>query len=146
MIHRFPRLIENGAGVRCLNSLHALKLIQAAPDISEEGLPLLALNSVSLLGAEVTGRSYGGGILKMEPLEAAAWPVPSFEVLERAWPIVCKQKLKLETALRAGQWEVVVEAVDQALVSVVPELGVAELAALRFEAQKLRQRRTRQRS
>ncbi len=37
-----------------------------------ELLPLAFLNSATLFSAEMVGRSYGGGVLKLEPKEAAS--------------------------------------------------------------------------
>ena len=82
MSHDSPRLIANTARVHALNSVHGLRL--HAPFRREwELLPLAAMNSVTALGAEFVGRSYGGGVLKMEPREAAQLPVPSPRLIER---------------------------------------------------------------
>ena len=47
-------------------------------------LPILTFNSVTLLGAEVFGRSYGGGILKWNLVKRSA-PLPKPEALTEAW-------------------------------------------------------------
>lgn len=70
------RLCTNAAGVRHLNSVHGVYLREEHRLLGRELLPLAALNSVTLLGAEVTGRAYGGGVLKLEPREADRWPMP----------------------------------------------------------------------
>lgn len=44
-------------------------------------LPIASLNSVTLLGAELAGGSYGGGILNIEPREADRWWMPSAALL-----------------------------------------------------------------
>jgi len=80
-----------------------------------EALPLLCLNTVTMLGAEVNGRSYGGGILKMEPREAAQLPLPGPIVLRRAWTALRPQAKELDALLRAGAWESVVARVDEEL-------------------------------
>lgn len=72
-----PRLTTNTAGVLHLNSVHGVYLGSEHRQLGRDLLPLAALNSATMLGAEFTGRAYGGGMLKMEPGEADSWAVPS---------------------------------------------------------------------
>ncbi|MGH3821450.1 MAG: HsdM family class I SAM-dependent methyltransferase, partial [Pseudonocardiaceae bacterium] len=72
-----PRLTTNSAGVRHLNSVHGVYLGAQTRDLGRELLPLASLNSLTLLGAELVGRAYGGGMLKIEPREADQLPVPT---------------------------------------------------------------------
>lgn len=143
MSHRYPRLIANEAGVSFVNSMHGLVLREDAPSIARDALPLLALNSVSMLGAEVFGRSYGGGILKMEPSEAAQLPVPAVALLGKAWRTIEGRRDTLNELLRAGQWREVVEEVDAALLTGAARIPRQDALALRCEATNLRRRRTR---
>src|SRR5207245_973718 len=85
MSHRYPRLIANTSGATILNSMHGVRLNPGVKKVVRDALPLLALNSITMLGAEIMGRSYGGGILKMEPREAAGLPVPATDALDEAW-------------------------------------------------------------
>lgn len=83
MNHDRPRLVRNGANSQLLNSLYGIRLHAKARDLGSELLPLASLNSLTLLGAELVGRSYGGGILKHEPREADMLPMPSQEALSK---------------------------------------------------------------
>jgi hypothetical protein len=143
MSHRFPRLVANDAQATFVNSMHGLVLRNDVPRRAKEALPLLALNSLTMLGAEVLGRSYGGGVLKMEPREAASLPVPDFDLLQKAWPSLSARRSQLDAAVRAGAWESVIDEVDGAVLRLGAELGIDEVSALRSEALKLRRRRTR---
>jgi hypothetical protein len=71
------RLCSNLAGAHHLNSVHGVYLRPEVRKVGRDLLPLAALNSITLLGAELVGRSYGGGVLKLEPREADRWPMPS---------------------------------------------------------------------
>ena len=142
MSHRYPRLITNSARVSFLNSMHGIRLRNSSPREAKAALPLLVLNSLSMLGAEIHGRSYGGGVLKMEPREAARLPVPKPETLRRTWALLSDEKASLDRLLRQGLWTGVVKRVDEALLQGACGLSPVEAMTLHEAAQRLRERRT----
>jgi tRNA1(Val) A37 N6-methylase TrmN6 len=144
MSHRYPRLITNAARTTFVNSMLGLRLSDDTPPETRNALPLLALNSLTMLGAEIMGRAYGGGILKMEPSEAASLPVPGPEALEKAWKVFSVQSPNLDAALKRGEWWTVVASVDQVLLKQTLGLANNEVVAIRDAAALLRVRRTRQ--
>jgi adenine-specific DNA-methyltransferase len=144
MSHRYPRLITNAARTAFLNSMLGLRLNDGVPTEAAEALPLLALNSLTMLGGEIMGRGYGGGILKMEPSEAAGLPVPSPEDLTKAWKELSPMSPKLDAALKRGEWWSVAAEIDQVLLKGALGLSNGEVVAIRDAATLLRVRRTRQ--
>lgn len=76
-----PRLVANRAGAHHLNSVHGVYLRDEVVALGRDLLPLAALNSVTVLHAEMVGRAYGGGVLKIEPREADRWLVPAPELI-----------------------------------------------------------------
>ncbi|MGH3783473.1 MAG: N-6 DNA methylase [Pseudonocardiaceae bacterium] len=141
MSHRYPRLIANTAEVTFVNSMHGVRLLPDAPPVARSALPLVSLNSVSLLGAEVFGRSYGVGILKMEPREAAMLPVPVPADLQAAWELLKPTSKTLDEWLVAGRWTEVVTQVDNVLLRDVLRLDPYQVSQLRAAADALRSRR-----
>lgn len=144
MSHRYPRLIANTAGAAFLNSMLGIRLKEGLPAQARDALPLLAANSLTMLGAEIMGRAYGGGILKMEPSEAAMLPVPGPEALEQAWKVLARRSSELDAALKRGAWWSVVAEVDAVLLHDALKLTDEEIVAIRDAATLLRVRRTRQ--
>jgi tRNA1(Val) A37 N6-methylase TrmN6 len=142
MDHERPRLVANRAGVWHLNSLYGVRLKPKRRRLGLELLPLAALNSVTLLGAEVVGRSYGGGLLKLEPREADRLPVPSAELIERARVRLRKLRAPVEEALERGALHEAVALVDGELLERSLGLGADELADLRRARASLFSRRT----
>ena len=141
MNHDAPRLISNGAGVHALNSVHCVALHRGRKALGKKFLPIAALNSVTALGAEILGRSYGGGVLKVEPREAGRLPVPSPRLIRSV-----AGELQLLTAssgrsLRAARFDSVRSAVDSLLFRSLSSSSEVELSHLQKTRNSLRSRR-----
>jgi adenine-specific DNA-methyltransferase len=141
MSHRYPRLIRNQAKVSFVNSMHGLRMHQSTPTQAPAALPLLMLNAATMLGAEIHGRFYGGGILKMEPREASALPLPDPEALIQAWEQLRPEKARLERELAQGRWTGVAKRVDEAVLQHACRLSAAEVARLHAAARSFRRKR-----
>ncbi len=72
-IHLAPRLTVNAAAATSTDTVHRVRL---APHIDATALAAVFHNSVTFAFAEIMGRSYGGGILELEPAEAEQLPIP----------------------------------------------------------------------
>ena len=136
-----PRLLANDARVQVLNSVYGVSLRPGLRWLGRELLPLAFLNSLSLLGAEIVGRSYGGGLLKLEPREADILPVLAPSVLRDAAPTLRAVRPAAVAALRAGDAAGATALVDRVLLREHLGLGEEELTALRLARALLSQRR-----
>jgi adenine-specific DNA methylase len=74
MSHLRPRLVVNSIGSLSTNLIHGVHLRPGSPDARI--LAAAALSSATMLSAEIVGRSYGGGVLKLETREAERLLVP----------------------------------------------------------------------
>jgi adenine-specific DNA methylase len=142
MDHFCPRLITNEAKVRHLNSLYGVRLNYDRRDLGRELLPLSSLNTLTLLGSEMLGRSYGGGILKLEPKEADQLPLASLELVHNAANELRALRPQLAIALRQGDLRRIVNTVDSVLLRRHLGLNTTELNALREARELLFVRRT----
>jgi len=141
MNHDRPRLIGNPSKLNILNSIYGLKLSKGRRMLGMELLPLASLNSLTLLGAEVVGRAYGGGLLKLEPREADKLPVPSLALLRKHREQLLLLRPGISTALRNGDISSAVSAVDQVLLAAIPAKELDQLRSARdilFERRKTR--------
>ncbi|MDE0802696.1 MAG: N-6 DNA methylase [Acidimicrobiales bacterium] len=141
MSHRNPRLIKNSANITMLNSMHGIRINADAPQITARALPLLFLNSLTLLTCEVSGRWYGNGVLKLEPREAGKLPVPSFDALEEVWRTLSPMTRKLHAMWRSPDPLRVVEAIDQLLLVDTLGIDVGDVKSLASGLVTLRNRR-----
>lgn len=141
MNHDRPRLIANEAGVHIINSIYGISLRHTMKTIGRDLLPIGCLNSVTLLGAEMVGRAYGGGLLKMEPNEADLLPLPSIDLLRSASKDLRLLRPQLATCLRQGDLQAAVRLVDEVLLIRHSKVARDEIEALRQSRELLFQRR-----
>lgn len=90
-----PLLVLNRSGYRCSNALHSVRWhhdLTVAPEVVAVGF----LTSLVSVWAELNGRRYGGGVLKVEPGTLNKVPVPLVPDVESAFD-------ELDGLVRAGQ-------------------------------------------
>lgn len=73
-IHRAPRLTVNAAAATSTDTVHR---VRSKPGVNPAALAAVFHNSATFAFAEIMGRSYGGGILELEPHEAEQLPIPA---------------------------------------------------------------------
>lgn len=125
-----PRLTTNTAGAHHLNSVHGVYLTDEHRVLGRELLPLASLNSATLVGAEIVGRAYGGGMLKLEPREADDLPVPSPAAVLDGAEALRAVRPRVRDHLRAGRLLDAVRLVDQVILhdgSALDAAGVSDL-------------------
>ncbi|MGH9109571.1 MAG: Eco57I restriction-modification methylase domain-containing protein [Acidimicrobiales bacterium] len=72
-VHEGPKVLVNRAGATCTDTVHR---VFARPGTDVAQLAAASMNSVTFAFAEIRGRSYGGGVLELEPTEAEGLPIP----------------------------------------------------------------------
>lgn len=130
-VHGFPKIILNETPATCTDTIHRVKFRQG---VVGKQIAKAFLNSLTFAFAEVTGRSYGGGVLELEPREAEQLPLP----------LIGADRLNLDQLnhlLLAGHIAEVLEITDRVLL--VDGLGLSRKDAGRLRGmwQKLRDRR-----
>jgi hypothetical protein len=136
-----PRLAANQARTHHLNSVHGVYL---RTDLRADGMSLLppaSLNSLTLLGAELVGRPYGGGMLKIEPREADQLPVPAPSLVRAHAAELRAARTSVRRRLREGDLLGAVEIVDRILLTGGMGLSGRRLGALREDHARLSARR-----
>lgn len=129
-IYDFPRVVLNQAGATSTDTIHRLSAKSGKPE-------RIVANTYSWLtaaSAEIEGRSYGGGVLELEPTEAERLLMPA--VLNGALPLA-----ECDRLTRAGRLDDVLE--QNARIVLMEHMGLskAECTMLRDIWFKMRDRR-----
>jgi len=132
-ISTHPRLTSNHVGATSTDTVHRVRV---RPDVEMDRLATGAFNSATFALAEVLGRSYGGGILELEPSEAEHLPVPDPSLVPHA--IVAKA----DELIRERRIEDALDLVDQTVLVDALNFDPAEVARLRDCWVRLRDRRS----
>lgn len=133
-IHTHPRIVANLTAATSTDTVHRMRL---SDGVDAAQLATAAFNSITFAVSEIVGRSYGGGILELEPSEAEELSIPD--------PSLVPDHLisTVDDLVRAKQIEAAADAVDQAVL--IDKLGFTwdEVVAARAVWVTLRDRRTR---
>jgi adenine-specific DNA methylase len=130
-IHTAPRIVANAAGATCTDTIHRVRVTH--PDVDAAWLAAASVNSLTWAFGEVGGRSYGGGVLELEPTEAEALPFTA--------PATDLPVEELDRLSRAGDLERVADVVDR-LALRAAGLNGREVDGLRGIWRELSRRRT----
>ncbi len=129
-IHDGPRIVQNRARATCTDTIHRVRTVAG---IKPSWLAAASVNSLTFAFAEILGRSYGGGVLELEPTEAEKLPFPTPSAL----PIA-----DLDRLARNGTTQQVLDAVDRLTLGSAG-LSQREISLLRGIWLKLYERRSR---
>jgi hypothetical protein len=124
--------VRNEAQVLQTNTIHGVYL---TAQLDAAALAVAFYNSLTLLTAELVGRSYGGGVLKLEPTEAGALILPPI-------PKTLSGLLReVDALVRARKLEAVLDLVDPIVLGEGLGLSTTQIRAFRDGGGRLRARR-----
>jgi adenine-specific DNA methylase len=131
-IYDHPRIIANDTGATSTDTIHRVRMVNGT---QPGALAAASINSVTFAFSEVLGRSYGGGVLELEPREAEALPYPEPDGLS------ARDVKRVDALLRAGKLLDALDYVDQRLLVARAGMDPDLIATLRGAWQRLRDRR-----
>jgi hypothetical protein len=134
------RLVANSSKQPHLNSLHGLYLLRGRAKLAR-ALSVAAASSLSLASAEFVGRSYGGGVLKVEPGEAAKILVPEPELVRANMHELMSLEEVVAHAQRDGKLTEAAAVVDRVLWGRAGAKALAQVRSVGSEAAQRRRRR-----
>ncbi len=136
-----PNICANSVSVPHLNSCHGIRFRDGLKDLGASVLPIAAFNSATLLSAELVGRSYGGGIQKLEPREAAKVMVPSPQIVESIWIQLESIRATFDDCLESGDFETAVSTVDSVVLARGLGMSEGQMKLVQEEFRRVRERR-----
>ncbi|MBK8562173.1 MAG: N-6 DNA methylase [Saprospiraceae bacterium] len=130
-IHKYPLMVVNGIGATSTDTVHRVRMKNG---LSITTLSCVFFNSLTLAWAEVAGRSYGGGVLELEPNEAEKLLIPWSDELVLDFS-------RVDTLLRAGQEVEALDYVDGIVLEQFLGLSRTKVLEIRGAWEELRDRR-----
>jgi len=130
-VHSYPKIILNETGATCTDTIHRVRFRTDRP---HEMVTAAFLNSLTFAFSEIVGRSYGGGVLELEPNEAEKLPIPLIgaEALDAD---------ELNQLILQGKIDAVLDITDRILLREGLGLSIIDTERLRGIWYKLRDRR-----
>lgn len=135
-IHDFPKLVLNAARAASTDTIHRMRSRGYAASSIVAGV----YTHLTAASAEIEGRSYGGGVLELEPTEAERLLVPSGARLVDALPLS-----ECDALLRNGRLHQILQENDSRILRGSLGLSSSECATLAGIWDKMKTRRVRRR-
>lgn len=121
--NRYPRVIANHASVVTTDTIYKGQMLPGA-SITADDFTAVFHNSITMLSAEIEGRSFGGGVLELVPSEVSALQVP---VIAGAGAEIARLDQLSRTSKDPDS---LIETTDEILVKLLPELDSATMSEL----------------
>lgn len=119
MSHNGPRMVLNEANVTSTNTIHRVYFKEGVTSPKRRLIAISLLSSLSQLSAELIGRSYGSGVLKLEPSESRKVKVLMPTNIESKQ--ILRTYKQIDKALRMGSLERAQAIADNFILSKVVE-------------------------
>ena len=120
-IYDHPRIVANLTEATSTDTIHRVRMLNGIPPTK---LAAAAINSATFAFSEVMGRSYGGGVLELEPREAEDLPIPDPKGLPT------QDVSKVDALLRGGELTAALDYVDRKLLAHLDDDLVAQLRGI----------------
>lgn len=130
-VHGFPKLIVNQAEASSTDTVHRVRTMG---EVSIEQVSIALLNSLTFAFSEISGRSYGGGVLTFEPTEVEDLPI----VISNSLKV---DMTEIDSLLRKKEIDKVLDIIDRKLLIDICGFSEADVKALRRIWEKMRDRR-----
>ncbi|GMQ30667.1 class I SAM-dependent methyltransferase [Algoriphagus confluentis] len=127
----YPKLVLNETGASSTDTIHRVRFIG---EVNRSMVACSFINSLSFAFSEITGRSYGGGVMTFEPTEIEEIQIPLLADLDLDFN-------RIDELIRQREIEKVLDMVDQELLIKHHGFTQVEVDALRGIWRKLSQRR-----
>lgn len=126
------RVASNHAQATSTDTVHR---VFRQPGVNMDKLAVATLNSITLAYSETMGRSYGGGLLEMEPGEAIRLPIPDPD-------LVPNQLIEeIDTLLREGLEQNAIDLVDETVLIRILRITKEEIEMMQKAHHRLLSRR-----
>lgn len=127
----YPKIVINETGASSTDTVHRIRFKQNV----DRNLAVLSFtNSLTFAFSEITGRSYGGGVMTFEPTEIEEIRIP---ILEK----ISVDFYEIDNLIRKREIEKVLDIIDNELLIKVHGFTINEVKALRNIWKKLSERR-----
>jgi adenine-specific DNA methylase len=131
-IYDHPRIIANATTATSTDTIHRVRMLNGT---TPRALAAASINSMTFAFSEIMGRSYGGGVLELEPREAEGLPFPD------PHPLTDADIDAVDQLLREGTLESALDFVDERLLLNGLGLDRSQVLKLRSTWRRLRDRR-----